>query len=232
MHSKQLTWVTCPIGHYETTYQFMKQYTDERHADTHDIILLVEHHPVITIGPTTQEEHIKDNLEIPVYKTNRGGKATYHGPGQLIIYPLLDLKRLGLKPSLLIQLLEETMIACCRVFNIEAVSNPAARGVYIGGKKIGSIGLRISKGCSYHGASFNVNMDLKPFEKIVTCGMFDLEMTQLAHFKNCHISTIKTIYHDIFMQKINQHTSFTLQSRKITLETFSSLNTLRLSHGS
>ena len=232
MHHQQLKWVTCPISHYEKTYQFLKQYTDERHTGTQDIILLLEHHPVITIGPTTLHEHIKEDRQIPIFKTNRGGKATYHGPGQLIIYPLLDLKRLGIKPSLLVHLLEETMIACCRVFNVEAVSNPAARGVYIKGKKIGSVGLRISKGCSYHGASFNIDMDLQPFKNIVTCGMDNLEVTQLSEFKSCHISTIKTIYHDIFMQKLNHYSSTSLTSNKISLETFSSLNTLRISHGS
>jgi lipoyl(octanoyl) transferase len=143
-------------------------------------IWVLEHLPVYTMGKRSLPEHIKDTKGIPLHPTDRGGQVTYHGPGQLIVYPLINLKKWNISPLELVSILEDTTIASLKVFNIEAFNDPDARGVYICGEKIASIGLKIRQGYAYHGIAINIHLDLAPFENIVPCGNSDMKMTQLS----------------------------------------------------
>jgi lipoyl(octanoyl) transferase len=165
---------------YETVWQAMQRFTLDRTPEADDQIWIVEHFPVYTLGLNGKREHLLNPGPIPVVQCDRGGQVTYHGPGQLVVYPLLNLKRreLGVRP--LVTLLEQTMIAALADYGIDAVARSEAPGVYVDGKKIGSIGIRIRNHCCYHGLSLNNAMDLTPFKFINPCGYAGLEVTQLA----------------------------------------------------
>jgi lipoyl(octanoyl) transferase len=165
---------------YESTWQAMQQFTQNRDAETPDEIWITEHPAVYTLGLNGKTEHLLNTGDIPVINTDRGGQVTYHGPGQLVVYTLLDIKRLNLGIRQLVTVLEQAMINALAQFGITAVARADAPGVYVDGCKIGSIGLRIKKNCSYHGLSINNRMDLSPFNHINTCGYPGLEVTQLA----------------------------------------------------
>ena len=165
---------------YETTWLAMKSFNEQRSEATDDEIWIVEHPPVYTLGLNGKSEHLLNIGDIPVVNCDRGGQVTYHGPGQLVIYTLLDVQRLKLNPRSLVTLLEQAMIKTLAQFDIEAVAKPDAPGVYVKGRKIGSIGLRIKKQGCYHGLSLNNAMDLQPFNFINPCGYSDLKVTQLA----------------------------------------------------
>ncbi|MFA6052620.1 MAG: lipoyl(octanoyl) transferase LipB [Methylobacter sp.] len=165
---------------YETTWQNMQRFTQDRDAETADELWIVEHPPVYTLGLNGKREHLLSTGAIPVINSDRGGQVTYHGPGQLIIYALLDMKRLNLGVRRLVTILEQAMIDTLALYNIAAVARADAPGVYVNDKKIGSIGIRIKKNCSYHGLSLNNHMDLRPFDHINTCGYSGLEVTRLA----------------------------------------------------
>lgn len=167
---------------YQPVWQDMQQFTLERTENTSDEIWVLEHLPVYTLGLNGKTEHLLNPGDIPVIKTDRGGQVTYHGPGQLVVYTLFDLKRLKLGIRQLVTLLEQAMITALAQFDISAIAKPEAPGVYVEGKKIGSIGIRIKRNCSYHGISLNNNMDLTPFNHINTCGFKDLQVTQLADY--------------------------------------------------
>jgi len=165
---------------YETVWLDMQRFTQSRYTETPDEIWIVEHHPVYTLGLNGKREHILTSTDIPVIQSDRGGQVTYHGPGQVVIYTLLDIKRLKINIRQLVTLLEQAMIATLAGYGIGAVARADAPGVYVDGKKIGSIGLRIKNNCSYHGLSLNNAMDLRPFDAINTCGYSGLKVTQLA----------------------------------------------------
>jgi len=165
---------------YETTWRDMQCFTQNRTPDTPDEIWIVEHSPVYTLGLNGKREHILNAAAVPVINSDRGGQVTYHGPGQLVIYTLLDIKRLNINIRQLVTILEQAMISTLAGYGIIAVSRADAPGVYVNGKKIGSIGLRIKNNCSYHGLSLNNRMDLRPFAHINPCGYSGLEVTQLA----------------------------------------------------
>ena len=167
---------------YEPVWRAMQQFTQDRDDATDDELWLLEHLPVFTLGLNGKPEHILDSSNIPVINSDRGGQVTYHGPGQLVIYTLLDLKRHNLGIRQLVTLLEQAMILTLAQFDIKANAKPEAPGVYVNNKKIGSIGIRIRRNCSYHGLSLNNNMDLTPFNNINTCGFKELQVTQLADF--------------------------------------------------
>jgi lipoyl(octanoyl) transferase len=167
---------------YDTIWRDMQQLTQERTEETPDEIWVLEHLPVYTLGLNGKAEHLLNPGDIPVIQCDRGGQVTYHGPGQLVIYTLLDIKRLKLGIRQLITLLEQSMITTLAQFGLTAVAKPEAPGVYVNDKKIGSIGIRIKNNASYHGISLNNNMDLSPFNHINTCGFKDLQVTQLADF--------------------------------------------------
>jgi lipoyl(octanoyl) transferase len=167
---------------YQTTLVQMQEFTQQRNTNSPDEIWIVEHPPVYTQGLAGKAEHLLKNREIPVIKSDRGGQITYHGNGQLVVYTLLDINRLKLNIRELVTMLEQAMITTLAQYGIIAIAKPDAPGVYVKGKKIGSIGLRVKKGCCYHGLSLNNQMDLSPFDNINTCGYPDLEVTQLADF--------------------------------------------------
>ncbi|EOC1286585.1 lipoyl(octanoyl) transferase LipB [Cronobacter muytjensii] len=165
---------------YEPVSQAMHQFTDERDENTPDELWLVEHSPVFTQGQAGKAEHVLMPGDIPVIQSDRGGQVTYHGPGQQVMYVLLDLRRRKLGVRELVTLLEKTVVNTLAEFAINAYPRPDAPGVYVDGKKICSLGLRIRKGCSFHGLALNINMDLRPFLRINPCGYAGMEMTQVS----------------------------------------------------
>ncbi len=158
----------------------MQAFTDLRDETTADEFWLLEHEPVFTQGRAGKAEHLLTPGEIPVVQTDRGGQITYHGPGQLMVYTLLDLTRLGLGVRSLVVALEQALVACLADYGITARGRRDAPGVYVGDAKIASLGLRVRKACSYHGLALNVNMDLAPFRRINPCGYQGLAMTQIS----------------------------------------------------
>ena len=167
---------------YPRIWQAMRDFTDQRNAETTDELWLLRHQPVFTQGQAGKAEHILDPHQIPVIQTDRGGQVTYHGPGQLIAYPLLDLSRRSLTIRSLVTTLEQSIIDLLSQFNLQATAQPQAPGVYVDNNKICSIGLRVRRGCSFHGIALNVDMDLTPFSYINPCGFRGLTMTQLSHY--------------------------------------------------
>ncbi|HYF97812.1 MAG TPA: lipoyl(octanoyl) transferase LipB [Coxiellaceae bacterium] len=164
---------------YLTTWQAMKDFTDQRDENTVDELWLLQHPPVFTQGQAGKAEHLLNPHDIPVIQSDRGGQITYHGPGQLMMYALCDLRRLKLSPRQLVSRLENTLIDFLKAHHCEATARPDAPGVYADQKKLASIGLRVRKGCSYHGIALNVAMDLTPFSYINPCGFSGLKMTQV-----------------------------------------------------
>jgi lipoyl(octanoyl) transferase len=167
---------------YEPTWRAMQRLTDARDAGTPDELWFLEHPPVFTLGMSGKREHVLSPGDIPVIQTDRGGQVTYHGPGQLVVYPLIDLKRAGLGVRDLVSALERAVIGYVSELKIEAHSRRDAPGVYVAERKLASIGLRIRRGASYHGIALNVRMDLEPFKRINPCGYAGLSMTQLCEF--------------------------------------------------
>jgi lipoyl(octanoyl) transferase len=165
---------------YEPTWRAMQQFTETRTADTPDEIWLLEHDPVFTLGMNADPSHVLAAGDIPVVRIDRGGQVTYHGPGQLVVYPLIDVRRAGLGVRELITALERTVIAYVAGFGIRAECRANAPGVYVGDSKLASVGLRIRRQGSYHGLALNVAMDLAPFQRINPCGFAGLSMTQLS----------------------------------------------------
>lgn len=164
---------------YEPVFHAMRAYTDSRGAASEDQIWLTEHEPVFTQGQAGKAEHLLMPGDISVVQTDRGGQVTYHGPGQIVGYLLFDLRRLGLSVRDLVTGIERSMIRLLGGYGIEAAARADAPGVYVAGAKIGSLGLRVRRGCSYHGLALNVNMDLEPFSRINPCGLTDTDVTQV-----------------------------------------------------
>ncbi|HSW93254.1 MAG TPA: lipoyl(octanoyl) transferase LipB [Gammaproteobacteria bacterium] len=165
---------------YETCWHAMQQFTRERDENTMDELWLLEHPPVFTQGQNGKAEHIINPGAIPVIQVDRGGQVTYHGPGQWVVYALVDLRRKKMTTRGIVTALEQSIINLLADYHIKAEAKPDAPGVYIQHKKICSIGLRIRKGCSYHGLAFNVSTDLEPFSRINPCGFKALPITRLA----------------------------------------------------
>ena len=167
------------LAAYEPTWRAMQKFTDERTEDTPDEIWFVEHPPVFTLGLNAKREHLLTPGDIEVVQIDRGGQVTYHGPGQLLIYPLLNLRRSKLGVRDLVVALENAVIDYAATHGITALGSRQAPGVYVDGAKLASVGLRIRRGASYHGMSLNVSMELEPFERINVCGYQGLRVTRL-----------------------------------------------------
>lgn len=165
---------------YARTWHDMQSFTDSRSADTPDEVWFLQHAPVFTLGRNAKQEHLHDTGAIPVIQVDRGGQVTYHGPGQLVVYTLLDLTRRQLGVQFLVRLLEQAVIDLLATHGLVAARRDKAPGVYVDGCKIAALGLRVRRGCSFHGLSLNVNMDLTPFSMINPCGYPGLQVTQLA----------------------------------------------------
>ena len=165
---------------YEPVWRAMQRFTDERDASTRDEIWFLEHPPVFTLGLNARREHLKHTGDVPVVQVDRGGQVTYHGPGQLVVYPLLDLRRRSLGVRALVVALENAVVDYAAELGIAASGSRAAPGVYVGGAKLASVGLRVRRGSSYHGMAFNVSVDTEPFRRIDVCGYPGLAVTRLA----------------------------------------------------
>ena len=172
---------------YQPTFDAMKRFTAERTAETEDEIWLLQHPPVYTQGLTGRNEHVLDAGAIPVIQIDRGGQVTYHGPGQWVAYILYDLRRANVNIRELVTLLENAVVALLGEWGLSASGDPSARGVYVDGRKIAALGLKVSRGRAYHGLSLNVDMDLAPFKGINPCGYEGLEVTSMAALlgENC-----------------------------------------------
>ena len=168
------------IQRYEPVWQAMQSFTDNRDIHTSDEIWLVEHEPVFTQGQAGKAEHILMPGDIPVVQVDRGGQVTYHGPGQQVIYLLIDIRRRKLGVRHLVNAMENAVVKLLEGYHISAYPKPDAPGVYVDDKKVCSLGLRIRKGCSFHGLALNVNMDLSPFQRINPCGYAGMEMIDTA----------------------------------------------------
>ncbi len=165
---------------FTSTWEAMRQFTGQRQAETADELWILQHEAVFTLGQAGRREHLLDPGAIPVVTTDRGGQVTYHAPGQWVVYPLLDLRRRGWHVRELVDHLEDVLLATLADFSLIGERRAHAPGIYLAGRKIGSLGLRIRRGCSYHGLSLNVAMDMQPWQRIHPCGMADLSMTSLA----------------------------------------------------
>lgn len=165
---------------YEPTWRAMQRFTDERDASTPDEIWFLEHPPVFTLGMNASAAHVLAPGDIPVVQIDRGGQVTYHGPGQLVVYPLVDLRRAHLGVRDLVTALERSVIELTAGFGVSAEARRGAPGVYVAGRKLASVGIRVRRGASYHGLALNVALDLEPFRRINPCGYPGLEMTQLS----------------------------------------------------
>ncbi|MCH7821504.1 MAG: lipoyl(octanoyl) transferase LipB [Proteobacteria bacterium] len=167
------------LQEYEPVWHDMQRFTDTRNSTTADEIWFTEHRPVFTLGINAAREHLLEPGDIPVVQIDRGGQVTYHGPGQLMIYPLIDLRRAGLGVRELVTGLEQSVIDLAAEYGIEATSRRDAPGVYVAGAKLASVGLRIRRNASFHGMALNVDVDLEPFSRINPCGLPNLEVTDL-----------------------------------------------------
>ena len=176
---------------FESTWRAMQDFTTARNAEMPDEIWLTEHSPVYTLGLNRKDVRMPTRDDIPVVNTDRGGKITYHGPGQTIIYLLIDLKRKGMNVRQLVSAMENSVVTLLAEMNVPALARADAPGVYVNDKKIASVGLRLKKECCYHGIALNVDMDLSPFSAIDPCGYRGLEVTQLRDL-NIHLSQAET----------------------------------------
>ena len=171
---------------YEPLWRKMQQFTDQRSQTTPDEIWFTEHPPVFTLGLNASREHLLAPGDIPVIQIDRGGQVTYHGPGQLMIYPLIDLKRAKLGVRDLVTALEQTIVDLAASFELDAAARADAPGVYVAGRKLASVGLRVRRSASYHGMALNVDVDLAPFSRINPCGFSGLELTDLKRLGVCN----------------------------------------------
>jgi lipoyl(octanoyl) transferase len=164
---------------YEPVWRAMQAFTDTRGPETDDELWVVEHEPVFTLGQAGKWEHVLVPGDIPVVPVDRGGQVTYHGPGQIVAYPLVDLRRAGLGVRDFVTRIEQAVIDTLEHWNIIALRKSGAPGVYVAGAKVAALGLRVRRGCTFHGLAFNVNMDLEPFQRINPCGFQGLQVTQM-----------------------------------------------------
>ncbi|MBI2785119.1 MAG: lipoyl(octanoyl) transferase LipB [Legionella longbeachae] len=182
------------IQNYNDVWLQMKDFTQKREAHTQDELWLLEHFPVYTQGQAGKAEHILNPALIPIVQSDRGGQVTYHGPGQMVAYVLMDISRRNLGIRTLVSQLEQVLLSVLAQYKIEGSIHCGAPGVYVKEQKIASIGLRVKNGRTYHGIALNVDMDLKPFSGINPCGFAKMEMTQISHF-----------YPAVQLNEINQH---------------------------
>ena len=188
---------------YETVYAFMQAYTASRTKQDPDYIISTTHKPIYTMGPSSSEKDILNNsTEVPFFKTNRGGKITFHGPGQLVIYTLFDLRRMQIQVHQLIDIFEQSMLALLSSYNVEGYLDPDNRGVYIQQRKIASLGIRISKGCTYHGIAINVTTDLTYFDAINPCGLESVKMINFEEIQKVTLKEINSKYLQLFFDKL------------------------------
>ena len=187
---------------YETTWRKMQHYTDQRTAESRDQLWLLQHPPVFTLGLAGKPEHLLAPGDIPIIKADRGGQVTYHGPGQLMAYLLLDLRKKKFGIKLLVAHIELAIINLLKDYGISGCTKAGAPGIYVGEKKIAALGLRVRRGCTFHGLSLNVDMNLEPFSRINPCGFPGLEVTQLA--EQGGVTDMKQVEENLSLHLANQ----------------------------
>ena len=180
MNSPNLRLRRLGLSDYEPVWHAMQDFTDQRDDDSGDELWLVQHPPVFTQGQAGKAEHVLAPGEIPVIQVDRGGQVTYHGPGQIVAYPLVDLRRHGIGVRDFVNRIEETIIRVLDVYGVDGRRREGAPGIYVDGDKIASLGLRVRRGCTFHGLAFNIDMDLEPFQRINPCGYAGLQVIRLA----------------------------------------------------
>jgi lipoyl(octanoyl) transferase len=179
------------LSDYEPVWRGMQAYTDGRDADSGDELWLVQHPPVFTQGQAGKAEHVLAPGDIPVIQVDRGGQVTYHGPGQIVAYPLVDIRRKNIGVRDFVHRIEEAIIRTLAHYEVPGERIEGAPGIYVGGDKIASLGLRVRRGCTFHGLAFNVDMDLEPFQRINPCGFAGLRVTQLAAFADVAVGEVE-----------------------------------------
>lgn len=167
------------LADYEPVWHAMQEFTDRRGVDTDDELWLVQHPPVFTQGQAGKAEHVLAPGDIPVIQVDRGGQVTYHGPGQIVAYPLVDLKRIGVGVRDFVTRIEESIIRVLDLYGVKGERHDGAPGIYVAGDKVASLGLRVRRGCTFHGLAFNIDMDLEPFQRINPCGYEGLRVVRL-----------------------------------------------------
>ena len=198
---------------YQQTWERMREFTTARNEDTDDELWLTEHPPVFTLGQAGRREHLFFESDIPVVHTDRGGQITYHGPGQIVGYALVDLKRARTSVHDFVCLLEQAMIDTVGEFEVEATRLPKHPGIYVSGRKIGSLGLRVRRSCTYHGISLNIDMDLKPFGHIDPCGIPGMTVTQLKDLSpDVDMTKARLIFERIFRTLFEAKTSLAFEN--------------------
>ncbi|WP_139294664.1 lipoyl(octanoyl) transferase LipB [Salinivibrio sp. ES.052] len=202
---------------YLHVWEQMRDFTNTRDEQTLDEIWLVEHDPVFTQGQAGKTEHVLVPGEIPVVQSDRGGQVTYHGPGQLVVYFLINLKRKKVGVRELVSHIEDLVIGTLAHFHVDANARPDAPGVYVDGAKICSLGLRIRRGCSFHGLALNINMDLSPFQRINPCGYAGMAMTQLSdQVENVTLADVQPVLVDTLTQQLSySQVEFTTESSNL-----------------
>ena len=203
---------------YQPVLEAMRAFTDQRDPQTPDEFWLLEHEPVFTLGQAGKPEHVLVPGDIPVLRVERGGQVTYHGPGQIVGYPMIDLRRLGIGVRELVQRIEQAIIDTLGHWNIVALRRPGAPGVYVGDAKVGALGLRIRRGCSFHGLALNVGMDLEPFRRINPCGYQGLQVTQVVDLGG---PGSLAVVGDVLVDELSRQFGFTPQHSPAELPSFS-----------
>lgn len=200
------------VTQYEPVFADMQAFTEARDNNTLDEIWLTEHQPVFTQGQAGKAEHVLAPGDIPIVQSDRGGQVTYHGPGQITGYLLFDLRRMGLGVRDLVTGIEQCMAQTVALYDIHGEPRADAPGIYVGGDKIGSLGLRVRRGCSYHGLSLNVDMDLEPFSRINPCGLFGVQVTHMAAFTPVTLAKVQDQLVNTMLSYFNftQHTPDTV----------------------
>lgn len=184
---------------YKVCWQSMVSFTESRDENTPDELWVLQHNPVLTQGLSGKAEHLLSSSNIPIVQSDRGGQITYHGPGQLVVYCLIDIKRLGIGIKKMVSIIEQSIIDLLLEYNIHAKRKVGAPGVYVDGEKIAALGLKIKQGKTYHGLSLNIDMDLGPFKLINPCGHPNLNVTQMRNLVD------NTLTFDIIQQQLTQH---------------------------
>ncbi|UZE95515.1 lipoyl(octanoyl) transferase LipB [Alkalimarinus alittae] len=211
------------VVNYTPVWEAMKSFTDDRNDETNDEIWLLQHPPVFTQGQAGKAEHVLYPGDIPVVQVDRGGQVTYHGPGQLIAYIMVDIKRRNMGARALVSLIEQAIVDTLLLYGVKAAARPDAPGVYVGEAKIASLGLRIRKGRSFHGLSINIDMDLEPFSRINPCGYQGMEIVQLSALsKRDAIDEVQPS--SLQGQALIDHVAGILQSKLATAFGYESVN--------
>jgi len=179
------------IADYERVWHEMQDFTDNRDESSGDELWLVQHPPVFTQGQAGKAEHVLAPGEIPVIQVDRGGQVTYHGPGQIVAYPLVDIRRKGITVREFVRRIEESIIGVLAQYSVKGERIDGAPGIYVAGDKIASLGLRVRRGCTFHGLAFNIDMDLEPFQRINPCGYEGLQVTQLSALATASLEEVE-----------------------------------------